>query len=152
MLSFTVWAVLATQAGGAGLLDGKVFSGMIGPADGPDLADSLFFEDGYFWSDICTRCGFVPGEYVSEDTGAGIAFSGTLESPSRGRFAYRGLVQDDGAISVAIRWERRRWYWTSRREIAFVGHRAQTPSPGLSGIRSRIKDSDPDRNPACARF
>lgn len=102
-------------------LDGRSFAGMIGPAENPDLADSLFFSDGHFWSDICTRCGFLPGRYNTEKTESGIRFTGTLQSDSRGRFDYDGLVADDGSIRVSITWERSRWYWTARREIVFVG-------------------------------
>lgn len=78
-------AVTATSSS-AELLDGRVFAGKIGPAENPDLDDSLFFDNGYFWSDICTRCGFVPGAYSATETPEGIVFNGVLESDSRGEF------------------------------------------------------------------
>lgn len=143
--------VLDVKAEGA--LDGRSFSGMIGPAENPDLADSLFFNDGHFWSDICTRCGFVPGPYDTEETADGVRFIGTLESKSRGRFDYDGLVADDGSILVSITWERRRWYWTSRREIVFRGEgMPDTQAGSLAGIRREMQVMNPDGNPMCARF
>lgn len=137
----------------AGLLDGRAFEGMIGPAEAPDLEDRLYFDDGHFWSDACTRCGFVPGKYEARSTDDGVAFSGVLESESRGRFEYRGTVTPDGEIEVAINWEKKRWYWTSRREIAFVG----TPIDAsgefqLEGVLKRMNRHDPEENPACSRF
>gem|GEM_PF-1899243 len=151
-------AMLVSLAGIAsadaeGILDDHSFSGMIGPVENPDFEDSLYFDDGHFWSDICTRCGFVPGPYETEATAAGVRFTGTLESSSRGRFDYDGLVGNDGTIRVSIFWERRRWYWTSRREIVFVGQRktgAETAS--LSDMRQEMQLMDPEGNPMCARF
>lgn len=136
-----------------GLLDGRVFTGMIGPVENPDLADSLNFESGQFWSDICTRCGFQPGTYDSNMTDEGVVFTGVLESDSRGSFEYNGLVREDGTIEVSIRWERRRWYWTSQREIAFRG----TTSPAdetlsLITIPQNMDGVDFGANPLCARF
>ena len=136
-----------------GLLDGRVFKGMIGPVEAPDLADSLHFEEGHFWSDICTRCGFRPGEYRSEKTDEGIVFSGMLESDSRGRFEYDGLIGEDGAIDVAIRWERKRWYWTSSREIAFQGAAVEdSDRQTLHHIRQKLDVMDPAEDPLCARL
>ena len=148
--------VTFTGPGGAnaeGVLDGRSFSGMIGPIENPDMEDSLFFNDGQFWSDICTRCGFVPEPYHTEETAEGVRFTGMLESESRGRFDYDGLVKGDGSIRVSITWERRRWYWTSRREIVFIGESAsafETASP--ADILQDMQLMDPDGNPLCARF
>ena len=136
-----------------GLLDGRIFTGMIGPAENPDLADSLYFDDGHFWSDICTRCGFVPGKYEAEETADGVRFNGTLESDSRGRFDYVGLVKGNGTIRVSITWERRRWYWTSRREIMFVGETPLgTEAASLSDTRLEMQWIDPIGDPMCSRF
>ena len=154
-LTAALLVTLAVTAEGSaeGILDGRSFSGMIGPIEDPDLEDSLFFDDGYFWSDICPRCGFVPGPYVTEQTADGVRFTGTLESDSRGRFDYDGLVRDDGSIRVLITWERRRWYWTSRREIVFVGEQTSGfEIASLSGMRQQMQLMDPDGNPICARF
>ncbi len=135
-----------------GLLDGKSFEGTIGPSENPDLDDTLQFNDGHFWSDICTRCGFLPGPYSSEQTEDGIRFIGVLESESRGQFEYDGLVSDDGTIDVSIRWERKRWYWTSSREISFQGSEYRDSEPSLVQIRTEMQNFDPAKNPLCSRF
>ncbi|WP_162798238.1 hypothetical protein [Sulfitobacter sp. SK011] len=145
-----VWAPFGNAEG---LLDGKTFSGMIGPAENPDLPDNLYFDDGHFWSQICTRCGFVPGVYQAEETAEGVRFTGTLESESRGRFDYVGVLKDDGSVVVSVVWERRRWYWTSTREIMFVGALSEPVlTVSLSKTRQDMQTIDPDGNPLCARF
>jgi len=145
--------IFPTDTKAQGLLDGKAFSGMIGPAENPDLTDSLYFDDGYFWSDICTRCGFVPGTYQAQETQDGITFSGTLESESRGQFVYEGTIKEEGSIVVSIVWERRRWYWTSKREIIFLGeHVVSDQTVSLSETRQKMQTLDPEGNPLCARF
>lgn len=152
-LAALVWLFFYGVAPAEDLLDGRIFDGMIGPIENPDLADSLHFSDGHFWSDICIRCGFMPGEYTAERTGDGVRFRGILVSDSRGQFEYEGLVSDGGEISVTIRWERKRWYWTSRREIAFRGADAEGEEPStLSQIRRQMGEMDPGSNPLCARF
>ena len=128
-------------------------SAMIGPAENPDLSDQLHFKGGYFWSDICTECGFLPGRYEAERTTGGIVFTGTLKSDTRGQFDYSGLVRPDGTIQVDIRWERRRWYWTTSRQIVFVGTLDPMAQPEtLSNVHQRIEMSDPEMSPQCARF
>lgn len=147
------FAMSGASARADDILDGRSFKGMIGPAENPDLQDSLFFEAGHFWSDICSRCGFLPGRYKAERTDRGISFSGTLASESRGVFIYKGFVSEGGEIQVDIEWEKSRWYWTSRRMIAFKGERTHASSPvTLEAIRAQIAVSDPDGSPACARF
>ena len=155
LISFSVafWLALPALVFAEGLLDGRVFSGVIGPAESPDLDDSLHFNDGYFWSDICTRCGFVPGAYSAEETPDGIRFTGVLESDSRGQFTYEGLARPDGTLDVMIRWERKRWYWTSRRDLVFEGSEAVgTNVSSLTQIRQKMAGMDPGANPLCARF
>jgi len=142
-----------TKSTAQGLLDGKAYLGMIGPTENPDLPDGLYFADGHFWSDICTRCGFVPGAYQAQETGNGITFSGTLESENRGQFKYEGAVKEDGSVVVSIVWERRRWYWTSTREIMFLGNLVEPEQTvSLSDIRQTMQTYDPESNALCARF
>ncbi|NNE88169.1 MAG: hypothetical protein HKN27_08845 [Silicimonas sp.] len=153
ILFLSITFVWTFESKAQGLLDGRAYAGMIGPADGPDLSDRLYFDKDHFWSDICTRCGFVPGTYQATETTDGIAFTGTLESDSRGRFDYDGVVKKDGSILVSIMWERRRWYWTSKREIVFVGQLLQSEqTASLSDVRQEMHTLDPDGNPLCARF
>ncbi|SDJ37806.1 hypothetical protein [Lutimaribacter saemankumensis] len=152
-LALSILFASTVAATAAGILDGRAFTGMIGPAENPDLDDSLHFNDGHFWSDICTRCGFVPGTYDAEETPDGVRFTGTLESDSRGRFDYDGLVKKDGSIQVKITWERRRWYWTSRREISFVGDELRSvETTSLSQMLQSMRSLNPHGNPMCARF
>lgn len=136
-----------------GLLDGMTFRGMIGPAANPDLEDELRFDDGHFWSGICTRCGFVPGPYEARRTAEGIAFKGVLESNGRGQFHYEGVLADDGNIEVDIFWERRRWYWTNRRDLIFhgVADGAATEAR-LQDVLIEMSAVDPESDPLCARF
>lgn len=144
---------LVETAAAGELLDGRAFSGMIGPAENPDLQDTLYFEDGQFWSDICTRCGFVPGRYTAAKTSEGIVFSGVLSSDSRGTFDYRGVVAKNGSIHVVIKWERRRWYWTSRREIVFEGTAEDSGEvASVEAVRALMDYLEPSANPQCARF
>lgn len=152
MSTIIAWFFCVGLAHSDNTLDGRMFTGMIGPSENPDLEDSLHFSDGHFWSDICTRCGFLPRPYSSERTEDGVRFAGILESDSRGQFQYNGLVRDDGTIQVSIRWERKRWYWTSRREIAFKGSETRDVEPSLNEIRTQMQSFDPAENPLCARF
>lgn len=143
----------ASEQAPSGLLDGKVFEGMIGPSENPDLPDKLYFSNGYFWSEICTECGFQPGVYVTRETGEGLRFSGTLRSEERGIFEYDGLVDGQGNIQVKIEWSRKRWYWTARREIAFAGKRVDENEPlSVEEVRELIAQNRPDENPQCSRF
>ncbi len=152
-LAAAFWLSLPALVNAEGLLDGRVFSGVIGPAENPDLDDSLHFNDGYFWSDICTRCGFVPGIYEAEATEDGVRFTGVLESDSRGQFTYEGLARADGTLEVRIRWERKRWYWTTRRDIVFRGRETvEDEVASLTQIRDKMAGMDPGSNPLCARF
>ena len=151
VLAICLAAPLAGQA--EGLLDGRVFEGVIGPAENPDLEDRLHFEDGQFWSGICTRCGFVPGPYSAERSDRGIAFTGVLESEDRGLFRYEGVVSADGRVDVDITWERRRWYWTNTREIVFRGE--AVPGTGRARLRDVLRDAAAPPvgdDPLCARF
>lgn len=152
-MAFFLTLAAAVQADTDGVLDGRAYSGMIGPVENPDLEDRLYFEDGHFWSDICTRCGFEPGLYETEEIAKGVRFTGTLESDSRGQFDYDGLVREDGAIHVSITWERRRWYWTATREIAFVGEAQAGGEPAsLEELGRMLQSIDPNGNPMCTRF
>tara|TARA_R110000772_G_scaffold267450_1_gene391589 strand:- start:450 stop:638 length:189 start_codon:yes stop_codon:yes gene_type:complete len=62
-------------------------------------------------------------------------------------------VREDGSIVVSIQWERRRWYWTSRREIAFRGMASSSEKAvSLEAIRKNLDIANLDDNPLCARF
>lgn len=149
----TVCALLPCASAAEGLLDGMTFRGMIGPASNPDLEDQLRFAEGHFWSGICVRCGFVPGPYEAQRTDRGIVFEGMLESDGRGEFHYQGLLTDDGEIEVEIYWERRRWYWTNRRDLIFRGKAdSRAAEASLQDVLIEMAAVDPEGDPLCSRF
>lgn len=157
VVALALFLVLDAAADGSGSsmasgpLDGMVFAGRIGPADNPDVADRLYFDDGKFWSYGCTRCGFDPGAYWVRHVDGGIAFRGVLQSAGRGRLNYQGFVRD-GKIDVSINWLHERWYWTIERDLRFVGEAVTGETAGmtLEEARSLANGSEPrsDRCPS----
>lgn len=155
MLFASVGAALADSAKqsrpkASGPLDGMSFVGRIGPQGQPDLDDTIYFNDGQFWSAACTRCGFAPAPYWARRVGDAIEFRGTLESPERGVFTYVGVVRD-GRLSTEINWRRDRWYWSIDRDLRFVGTLAG-PDKAAMTVQSAIvvaagPSPDPERCP-----
>jgi len=153
---FGVFALLSTlggvaggQDGARGALDGMAFVGKIGPAGAPDMDDALYFEDGHFWSQACTRCGFAPGPYWYRHIGDAIEFHGVLESEERGRFSYLGIVRD-GRISASINWRHDRWYWSIDRDLSFDGDLADANDAALDlGAARRTAEQDPENPEIC---
>ena len=110
------------KAGGdqdSGVLDGKVFAGTMGQASVFSGDDKVYFSDGKFWSDICIRCGYKPGNYWTRSTPEGIQFQGEVNNGS-GTFIYSGQIKN-GRATVEINWSKKRWYWTSSRKLTFDG-------------------------------
>jgi len=143
---------IASETGGnaEGPLDGMVFKGHIGPADSPDVPDTLHFEQGRFWSGECVRCGFKPGIYRVRHLDDGIAFRGVLQSEDRGTFTYEGRIRGD-EIDVAINWRHERWYWTIDRDLRFTGRRLEDASAAMSLNEARDlagSGTRPDRCPS----
>lgn len=136
------------ESGSSGALDGLIFEGMFGPADGSsDRADILYFSDGYFWSKNCVPCGFAPAPYKATRTDDGFRFEGVMTSPDRGRFTYSGIVKD-GEIMAEINWLKERWYWTIDKDFRFKGASVES-SASTSALRAmRVALSanpDPDK-------
>lgn len=139
---------LAQEA--TGLLDGRVFQGKIGPRQKPDLEDKLIFNNGRFWSEICTQCGFAPGHYWTRKEGNSIHFRGELVG-DRGVFEYDGVVRGDH-VQVSIRWTKERWYWTIERELGFQGELlVNVAAPDVSFSASIAANADPDQLAICNR-
>ena len=87
VLSGVALVAMRACANADDLLDGRFFTGLIGPAENPDLHNRLMFNDGHFWSDICTRCGFLPGPDAAEETSDVIQVTGVLQIAGSGTFA-----------------------------------------------------------------
>lgn len=105
------------EAGGP--LDGMVFSGKIGDPKTTQRDDQLHFNNGMFWSAICIRCRFKPGNYWVRRVGNVTHFRGEMLS-ERGRFIYTGKIAD-GKASVNVNWTKKRWYWSIDRDLEFNG-------------------------------
>lgn len=103
----------------SGPLDGMVFSGMLGPEGNLDSEDELYFSNGKFWSKLCTKCGFQPGDYWVRTVGDVTHFQGQLIS-ERGVFDYFGTLKD-GKLEATMDWTIKRWYWSIERDYAFSG-------------------------------
>ncbi len=134
------------EPSGRGPLDGMIFEGIIGPRENPDRQDELHFNNGRFWSAICVKCGFEPGEYWVRYEGEAIHFRGELTG-ERGTFTYRGIISDDKA-NVSIDWRKERWYWTIEREMAFRGELAKSTKANLAQDALRLANEVGDTPPA----
>jgi hypothetical protein len=131
-----------------GPLDGLVFVGKLQSVDGSiSLDDTLHFNEGHFWSSGCTKCSFMPGAYWTRTNGTATEFRGVLESPERGRFTYKGSVQD-GNIEVKIHWLRERWYWTVDRDYEFSGKMDQNVELAVTLSSARARASG-EAAPTC---
>jgi hypothetical protein len=104
---------------GGGVLDGKVFLGTIGQSSDAQYQDKLQFNNGMFWSEICTRCGFQPGKYWTRTSEGETHFRGEMTG-GYGTFVYSGKIINGKAV-VDVFWEKKRWYWTSSRKLSFDG-------------------------------
>lgn len=103
----------------SGPLDGMVFAGKFGDPGATGRDDKLFFNNGKFWSAICIRCGFEPGDYWVRKVGGSIHFRGEQRS-ERGTFIYTGKVTGE-KIRVDVNWTKNRWYWKIDRDLVFEG-------------------------------
>jgi hypothetical protein len=125
-----------------------VFVGKLGPMGNPDLDDELHFSEGKFWSAICTKCGFQPGNYWVRTVGERTEFRGELVG-DRGTFIYRGEVVDDD-VRVSIGWTKKRWYWKIDRELEFVGTvRSAEAATSVNDAMSTASAARPEQIPQC---
>lgn len=135
-----------------GDLDGMMFVGTIGPADGPrDRADTLSFGTGHFWSAICVPCGFLPSVYWVRRVGDEIHFRDEMGSGDRGRFHYIGVVRGK-QLSATIHWRKERWYWSIDRGFRFEGQLAEsavTESLRAMTQRARLAAVQAEPNAVC---
>jgi hypothetical protein len=126
----------APEGTSSGILDGKVFFGGLNKESQGEFEDNLSFADGLFWSEICIRCGFTPGEYWTRTEVDGIHFRGDLKNDI-GTFSYEGLV-NEGQATVDIFLEKERWYWTSGRTLHFEGSARNNEAPYSSSQAAQI--------------
>jgi hypothetical protein len=131
-----------------GLLDGKRFVGMFGPAGQPgDKQDVLYFGDGQFWSAICVPCGFAPANYWIRRVGDAIHFRGEMGSPERGKFHYSGVIRGQH-LTATINWRRERWYWSVDRDFTFEGTLSDIPvRESAATMTRRAVSAGPDFEP-----
>ena len=109
---------------GAGVLDGLMFTAMIGP-DGKELnvRDAMFFREGQFLSLECEdRCNYPASAYYAREIDGGHEFMVEAWCPSKeSTMVWRGRIVD-GEISGTVTWSVRRFYWTVGTVLAFTGN------------------------------
>lgn len=113
----------ATDVPTIAVLDGKTFSGELGPVGKPGLTADLFvFREGMFTSTECKkRCGYTEGPYwvrVDEDD---VQFRSEIPClKSDATMVWTGTMKGD-EIEGTIAWTSKRWYWTIEKEFWFKG-------------------------------
>jgi hypothetical protein len=131
----TINLAFAGQVRESGVLDGKVFFGKIGKTGQSKFDDKLSFADGRMWSEICIRCGYLPGKYWTRIEDGNTAFRSEIIS-EMGVFVYQGRVVD-GQVKAEVTWSKERWYWTSSQSLAFKG---STKSGEFSSSATQASD------------
>lgn len=115
---------------GAGSLDGRTFTGMLGPEGEPqDVADTFVFEKGTFVSGECAlRCDFPARSCTASRTTDGWTFAGTTRCPDKNAtIVWTGTVEGDTLTGVAT-WTMRRWYRTPERDFTFEARLQSRPA------------------------
>ena len=95
-MALPVWAT-------AGTLDGKTFSGQIGPQgknEGKD--DSFVFQDGTFESTLCATFGYSKGAYTTEPVGMTLAFTAETADKKGGTMTWKGVIKGDIIEGTAV--------------------------------------------------
>jgi hypothetical protein len=135
IIAFTILLAMNSGAGAtgadlpggkAGLLDGKVFIGHVGPK-GADAngEDELVFQNGKFLSTGCIRYGFAAAPYSASRQHDRILFEVETLSSRHGRIVWRGHVQGNQAEAVYV-WTKDRWYWFDAHEENWFKGRLKT--------------------------
>ncbi len=105
------------------LLDGKSFVGKNGEK-GRVLAEyekeDIVFQNGMFTSVSCAPYNFSSSPYQARVVADKVFFEAVTESPTHGKIAWQGVIQNDQA-DVTFVWTKERWYWDIRREYWFRG-------------------------------
>lgn len=100
----------------AGILDGMVFIGHVGPKGSEaDGEDEVVFQDGQFLSTSCSKYGFGSAPYTASREGHNINFTAVTHSPKNGQIHWHGKVVGD-KIEAFYTWRKERWYWFDANE------------------------------------
>ena len=107
------WIVIVAAVGLIGMaqpawaaaeaLDGKTFSGQIGPqgkSEGKE--DSFVFQDGAFESTLCTTFGYGTGAYTTELAGKALEFTAETADQKGGTMKWKGVVKGDIIEGTAV--------------------------------------------------
>lgn len=100
-----------------GMLDGRRFKAGIVRIDenqgekSKPLGDQLSFRNGMFSSEICKRYNFKEAPYWIRIDGEKTHFRAELYSPTDGKMLWKGTIQGN-TLEGAMRWIKKRWYWT----------------------------------------
>jgi hypothetical protein len=109
-LSTVLVVVLALALGGAasaemakGGLDGKTFSGKIGPktGKGKKFDDDLVFKDGTFTSTACQSMGFGSAPYMSEMKDGKMMFEATTTNDKGEKMMWHGMIMGNKVSATA---------------------------------------------------
>lgn len=105
------------------LLDGKTFVGYNGEKSkdlDPDENEEIVFRNGMFISTTCSQYNFAEAPYSAYEVDDNIHFEAVTESPTHGKIAWKGVIQDNAA-EVTFVWTKERLFWDTRREYWFKG-------------------------------
>lgn len=117
-----------------GPLDGKSFTGALGPDGKPkDTNDRFVFENGTFVSKECElRCKYPARPYFVRKIGDKTEFVSETKCPYKdAKIVWRGTVEGDTIEGVSI-WTIKRWYWTVEKTFEFSGKLEQATAPVAS--------------------
>ena len=105
-----------SQNSKAGILDGMVFVGHVGPKGSEaNGEDEVVFQDGQFLSTGCSRYGFGSAPYTAFRDGKSITFTAETHSPKHGQIDWRGRVVGE-EVEASYTWTKERWYWFDAHE------------------------------------
>jgi len=104
------------QDSNAGILDGMIFSGHVGPkGQEANGEDDVVFQNGKLLSTSCTKYGFESAPYTAHRDGDTIIFTAVTRSPEHGQIDWQGKI-DGEKIEASYRWTKERWYWFDANE------------------------------------
>ncbi len=98
---------VSSLAFAAAALDGKTFTGQIGPQGKTDgQADDFVFSDGSFESTLCTTFGYGKGAYQTESKDGAVTFTAETTSKDGGTMQWHGAVKEDQIEGTVVSTEK----------------------------------------------